>query len=90
MLYEINGKYYILVEKKYISVNFDIKDNNVILVSNRKDYIEKTNKVKVKAQPFNDEFKKSIKEKHTKKNISEEQQSSENNGDKPSRNRYNR
>lgn len=60
MLYKINNKYYILVDCKYVSVEFDIKGNNVSLKPNRKDFIEKNPSIEFEEITFNDEFKSKI------------------------------
>ena len=61
MLYNIDGKYYVLVGRKYIRIIPEVKGDEVVLTPNQKEYIEKTDSVVAKEQPFNEEFQKLIK-----------------------------
>ena len=60
MLYEIRDKYYILVDGKYIKVDFIIKGNEVEVKADKKEVIEKNNDINVKPIAFTDEFKKNV------------------------------
>lgn len=67
MLYNIDDKYYVLVGRKYIRVMPEVKGDEVVLTPNQKEYIEKNDSLKVKEQPFNEEFQKYIKRHSEKK-----------------------
>lgn len=66
MLYNINGKYYVLVGRKYIRVLTDVKDDEVILTPKQDEYIEKTDDVKAVVQPFDNKFQNLIKNRSKK------------------------
>jgi hypothetical protein len=62
MLYEINKKYYILVDGIYKEVKFVIKNDNVMVeIDYTKETIKKTNSIIAKSVQFDDDFKNSKK-----------------------------
>lgn len=60
MLYKIKDDYYILVENRYVKVDFDIKGDNVEVRADNSKSIEKTSSVVATSVSFNDTFKKDI------------------------------
>ena len=74
MLYNIDDKYYVLVGRKYVRVIPEVKGDEVVLTPNQKEYIERTDDLKVKEQPFNDEFQKFIKNRSKKEDKPKEQE----------------
>ena len=88
MLYNIDNKYYILVGNKYVKVDFNVKNDNVTIVPNRKEYKERNVNLIVKEQPFDDKFKEEIKKKQTKS--SNEDRPNKENYNGVRKNRYNR
>lgn len=72
MLYKIDNKYYILVDCKYVSVEFDIKGDNVSLKPNRKNYIEKNPNIIAEQVAFNDDFKNKLKSKNKEEKTSDD------------------
>lgn len=60
VIYKIKDNYYLKVGRKYIKITFDIKNDNVSLVPNNKDFIEDDGKLKVEHVNFDDSFKKKI------------------------------
>ena len=69
MIYKINSDYYILVDSKYVKVDFNIQGDNVTLVPNRKEFIENNPGVVAIQYTFDDEFKKGIKKSKESKNV---------------------
>lgn len=59
MFYKIDDNYYVLVGNKYVQVKFEVKDGDINPVPLDKK-IERDAHTKAIAQPFNEEFKKSI------------------------------
>lgn len=77
MLYEIKDKYYILVDGKYVKVDFVTKGNEVEVKADKKEVIEKNNNVIAKPIAFNEEFKKNIVNKKEKTYFSSRNESKE-------------
>lgn len=88
MLYIIDNECYILVGNKYVKVDFDVNNNDVTLIPNRKEYKERNVNLKVKQQPFDNKFKEKIKKKQSKS--SDEGKRNEENYNGIRKNRYNR
>lgn len=68
MLYEIKDKYYVLVGNKYINIKMIIKNNDVELIPNQSEFIERGINVKAKEVSFDDTFKKAYINSMSKKN----------------------
>lgn len=76
MLYKIKDKYYILVENKYVNVDFSINNGNVEIVAT-KESIERENGVIAKSIVFDKEFKDSIKKEKERPKYFESKKSKE-------------
>lgn len=61
MLYVINDKHYIKVGRKFILVDIEYKNNDIVLKPNRTNFIEDNGKVKYKTQVVDDKFKQKFK-----------------------------
>lgn len=66
MLYIINGKYYMLRNREYVSVDVKLSDNAIDIKPNRDSVIEPTNEIKVKSVSIDDVIKKLKKEEFQK------------------------
>lgn len=73
MLYEINNNYYIRVGRKYIKVDIIVKDDEVTLSPNNKQYIEDNKSLEVSEVAFDDSFKKSRIAREKKRNERKEE-----------------
>ena len=58
MLYIINGKYYMLRNREYVSVNVELKNNELSIAPNRNDTIELSDNIKFKSISIEDVIKK--------------------------------
>lgn len=61
MLYVIDNNYYIKIGRKYIKVDLDYKDNDLVVKSNKNDFIEDNGSLSVTTKVIDDDFKNYIK-----------------------------
>lgn len=61
MLYVIDNNYYIKIGRKYIKVDLDYKDNDLVVKSNKNDFIEDNGSLSVTTKIIDDDFKNYIK-----------------------------
>ena len=61
MLYVIDNNYYIKIGRKYIKVDLDYKDNDLVVKSNKNDFIEDNGSLSVITKVIDDDFKNYIK-----------------------------
>lgn len=67
MFYKIKDNYYVLVGNKYIEVKFTVKNGEVQASPINGKYIERSQNIEAKPQPFNEEFQNKIKENEKRK-----------------------
>ena len=70
MLYIIDGRYYMLRNREYVSVDVKLSDNAIDIKPNRDSVIEPTNEIKVKGISIDDVIKK-IKKQEFQKEVPE-------------------
>lgn len=63
MFYKINDNYYVLVGNKYMEVKFTVENGEVQATPKNGKYIERSSKVNAIPQPFDEEFRKKLKNK---------------------------
>ena len=61
MLYVIDNNYYIKIGRKYIKVDLDYKNNDLVVKSNKNDFIEDNGSLSVTTKVIDDDFKNYIK-----------------------------
>lgn len=61
MLYVIDNNYYIKIGRKYIKVDLDYKDNDLVVKSNKNDFIEDNGSLSVTTKVIDDDLKNYIK-----------------------------
>lgn len=61
MLYVIDNDYYIKIGRKYIKVDLDYKDNDIVVKADRSKFIEDKPSLVVKQKIIDDDFKNYIK-----------------------------